>query len=74
MSVNRDFVEYYNPTYGNCFIFNSGWNSSVSTLSTSASGRRSGKKLRFKSFFKNHTRCSFVHGSRSNSCMRFLII
>ena len=41
--VFRDFQLFYNPTHGNCYIFNSGWNASASSLRKSyKAGRRFG--------------------------------
>jgi len=40
--VARDFVQFYNPLHGNCYVYNSGWNSSVKLKNSTKSGRRHG--------------------------------
>ena len=41
---SREFQQLFNPTHGNCFMFNSGWyNSSQSPKTSSKTGRRHGK-------------------------------
>ncbi|KAI0226439.1 hypothetical protein LSAT2_023023 [Lamellibrachia satsuma] len=45
-STPKDFQLFYNPTHGNCYIFNSGWNASRSTQWKSyKAGRRFGLEL-----------------------------
>jgi len=38
----RDFMRFFNPIHGNCFAFNSGWNSSVELKTSTKSGMRHG--------------------------------
>ena len=39
----RDFTKVFNPIHGNCYVFNSGWNSSIEVKTSTKSGRRHGK-------------------------------
>jgi len=39
----RDFSQFYNPLHGNCYVYNSGWNSGVKLKSSTKSGRLHGQ-------------------------------
>jgi len=41
----RDFSRFYNPLHGNCYVYNSGWNSSVKLKTSTRSGRLHGQKI-----------------------------
>jgi len=41
----RDFIQFFNPVHGNCYAYNSGWNSSVKLKTSTKSGRRHGKEI-----------------------------
>jgi len=41
----RDFSQFYNPLHGNCYVFNSGWNSSVKPKTSTKSGRLHGEEI-----------------------------
>jgi len=41
----RDFTHFYNPLHGNCYVFNSGWNSGIELKRSTRTGRTHGKRL-----------------------------
>ena len=41
----RDFAQFYNPLHGNCYVYNSGWNSSIKLKTSTKSGRLHGQKM-----------------------------
>ena len=44
-SILNDFRTFYNPTMGNCYSFNSGWNTSKSLYTTTITGKIHGNNL-----------------------------
>ena len=40
-----DFERFFDPNYGNCYIFNSGWDGDVSLKKSRRAGRRHGMKF-----------------------------
>ena len=43
--VCSDFETFYNPVHGNCYVFNSGWNSSKPLFWSRISGLKYGKTI-----------------------------
>jgi len=43
----RDFAQFYNPLHGNCYVYNSGWNSRMKLKISTKGGRRHGQASKY---------------------------
>jgi len=60
--IFRDFTLLNNPVYGNCYVFNSGWNKSQPLKHASQSGRTHGLS-------SNICACNFASTVKANSAI-----